>query len=989
MKTQISRDSFTSDKRYSGVYLQQGRMITDADWNEDAEIAKRRLDDALADTVVSGVPRAHGLQIQAVAGQPLALHRGRLYADGVGALVTSTRADPAQAFRLSEQTDLPLPAGVTPPTVSYRLYADVWERAVTSLEDPAQLRDPALHGADTGSRTQTMAQLKWCAPATDPEDPAANPPLGDAELTLTLRRQTAGLDPCDPCARDITVPPRIGNYLFRLEVHAVEGGPKNPTRLVLKWSSENGAEQHAAGGEPADFKGGDWTYEYFSARTEHLLGVHLAGGILPPAGQHPEGFSAGVLVEGFPAAPPAGSFPFVRRWDGYCILGRQGAVWSLAGGRERGVGLATDSDADADGHVALAGGSLGLQLSTLTLALDLTDQTFVAGDYWIAAVREAIHAPGDAVLSNANPAGVHHHYLLLATIDASGAAVPPDTNRQQRLDFPSLTSLAAKDVDYTANCPSGLFTAADDTVQKALDRVCSINATQVGFTKPCDTSVFKGVSPASINTVAKALALLCAVTADQISYANKPGCTALTGATTVQQALDLLCLRESGGGCRTTIGVGGDFPNLALAVKAFLQRGETRFCFCLLPGEHDAGGEISFDQGSGPDGEPLPPTFFALEGCGPASLLRPQNGLEFIGIASVRFSNFAIEMAAGKSLTIDKCEEAVIEGCTITILDHGAAPAIQMDATRTLRFAGNEVTALTTSSNLKSAVSIFAAEPSLSALFSSRLNAAEFARAAATASTALAKQTAAKRRDLATAIARQLTAAAQKLDGSPGLPGQASFQKVIDLLPTSGRTLDADLTKALAAVRSDLISDPSALAMVIFHSGADITLVDNYILGKLSFYDPPGEIVLTDAQLTRLRQLQLQGQIRLSGGGQKLVLTRNRVFGEIRLAGNLIIALRDATAQGARLPLALTNLLSIRLTDNFFGLGIDLLGTEATLAGNRMPDTARSAMVIANTAFYTGNHAAPSDGVFKVLSLALQSNAQTRDDLNAIVIKEP
>ena len=42
MKTQISRDSFNSDKRYSGVYLQQGRMITDADWNEETEISRRR-----------------------------------------------------------------------------------------------------------------------------------------------------------------------------------------------------------------------------------------------------------------------------------------------------------------------------------------------------------------------------------------------------------------------------------------------------------------------------------------------------------------------------------------------------------------------------------------------------------------------------------------------------------------------------------------------------------------------------------------------------------------------------------------------------------------------------------------------------------------------------------------------------------------------------------------------------------------------------------
>ncbi|MFP5289122.1 MAG: DUF6519 domain-containing protein, partial [Thermoanaerobaculia bacterium] len=70
MKTQISRDSFNRDKRYSGVYLQQGRMITDADWNEETEISRQRLADALADAVTSGVPRDNGLKLEAVANQP-------------------------------------------------------------------------------------------------------------------------------------------------------------------------------------------------------------------------------------------------------------------------------------------------------------------------------------------------------------------------------------------------------------------------------------------------------------------------------------------------------------------------------------------------------------------------------------------------------------------------------------------------------------------------------------------------------------------------------------------------------------------------------------------------------------------------------------------------------------------------------------------------------------------------------------------------------
>ena len=57
MKTQISRASDRPGRRYSGVYQQQGRMITDADWNELVEILKRRLDGALATSSAAAAAR--------------------------------------------------------------------------------------------------------------------------------------------------------------------------------------------------------------------------------------------------------------------------------------------------------------------------------------------------------------------------------------------------------------------------------------------------------------------------------------------------------------------------------------------------------------------------------------------------------------------------------------------------------------------------------------------------------------------------------------------------------------------------------------------------------------------------------------------------------------------------------------------------------------------------------------------------------------------
>ena len=54
MKTQRSRNTFDALKRYSGVYQQQGRMITDADWNELSDLLKERLNDVLRDVVGGG-----------------------------------------------------------------------------------------------------------------------------------------------------------------------------------------------------------------------------------------------------------------------------------------------------------------------------------------------------------------------------------------------------------------------------------------------------------------------------------------------------------------------------------------------------------------------------------------------------------------------------------------------------------------------------------------------------------------------------------------------------------------------------------------------------------------------------------------------------------------------------------------------------------------------------------------------------------------------
>ena len=82
------------------------------------------------------------------------------------------------------------------------------------------LRDPECMARDTTTRTQTMAQVKWCGAGFDPLCADVNPVLGDADCAWCC----AAWPPAPtlrPCADELELNDPVGNYLFRVEVHDV------------------------------------------------------------------------------------------------------------------------------------------------------------------------------------------------------------------------------------------------------------------------------------------------------------------------------------------------------------------------------------------------------------------------------------------------------------------------------------------------------------------------------------------------------------------------------------------------------------------------------------------------------------------------------------------------------------------------------------------------------------------------------------------------
>jgi hypothetical protein len=242
MKGDFSRPSGANGRSYAGVLHQQGRVWLDSDWNDEVFTRLERLRAETADMLgACAVPDPFtGFLIEPlgpgvvddfrIRGGPGA--QGRCYVDGVlchtgGSLYSNQPQFPDAAISnpLPHPT-IASPVGSPPSSLGAMLvYLEVWQRLITSLQDPA-LRERALGGPDTTARLETVSQVKvvklpdtllgpTCATAA-----AFLPKDGSGRLS-TLPPLDQG--PADPCR--IPDPESYTgreNALYRVEIH--DGG---------------------------------------------------------------------------------------------------------------------------------------------------------------------------------------------------------------------------------------------------------------------------------------------------------------------------------------------------------------------------------------------------------------------------------------------------------------------------------------------------------------------------------------------------------------------------------------------------------------------------------------------------------------------------------------------------------------------------------------------------------------------------------------------
>lgn len=460
MKGDFTRSTFKKKNHYSSVRMQQGRVQLDADWNEQMDIQTHLSQTEATDVIGrTGCPKyGGGFKVDALPdGSDLTISPGRIYVDGI----LCELEEPGATY--TKQPDFPNPPDVGPG--DYLVYLDVWQRHITALEDEG-IREKALGGPDTATRTKTIWQVKLQSPDNmdcNQIGPDWLPENVKKSGNLSARAKP-GEEPDDPCI----LPPQAGyrrleNQLYRVEIHksGIAGPLDDSNNATFKWSRNNGSItakvktingvgeieiSHSVPGRLDEFVSGQWielTDEDHELRGEK--GVFL--NILEKNGEK-------LTIETCPEdvgwdPNEFANNPKVRSWD---------SVGTLQ------VHIPTDNE----GFIHLEGG----------VEIKFEDgEDYQSGDYWFIPARSATgdiewpkHESDLTIQIFKAPDGIKHHYcqLALVNIDNNGFHFLQDC----RDFFPPLNEVTIGKGCCTFTVGDGISSFGDfDSIQDAVDKV--------------------------------------------------------------------------------------------------------------------------------------------------------------------------------------------------------------------------------------------------------------------------------------------------------------------------------------------------------------------------------------------------------------------------------------------------------------------------------------------------------------------------------------
>ncbi len=165
----ISRINFDAKKHYASARMQQGRVLTDDDWNEDKRIAEFERKESLIDIIGPYGTPDDGFHIENLrldldsSGNPnlinFDIEPGTMYLGGLKLDLETKETFRLQKDWLQQKISSSL-APIFVGKVQYDLvYMEAWQQAISATED-SSLFEVALGGPDTTTRLRNMRRVK-------------------------------------------------------------------------------------------------------------------------------------------------------------------------------------------------------------------------------------------------------------------------------------------------------------------------------------------------------------------------------------------------------------------------------------------------------------------------------------------------------------------------------------------------------------------------------------------------------------------------------------------------------------------------------------------------------------------------------------------------------------------------------------------------------------------------------------------------------------
>ncbi len=239
MQGDFSRLTFDPHNHYRGIYMQQGRVQLDADWNEQAALFNYLLETHIHALLgPSAAPQSNaGFAITLPDDQQeqkqqsnldVQISAGHYYVDGM-------LCENDSACHFTTQPDYP--ESTIPDNLKHYvlIYLDVWQRSLSAVEAPT-LYEVALGGIDTTLRLQHTWQVKLL-PLGNHHSLADTHHLHYEQIMALPEWQTLLQQQerkTQLRARLVDLGMTLDNQLYRVEIHAVQ-----KQNVTFKWSREN------------------------------------------------------------------------------------------------------------------------------------------------------------------------------------------------------------------------------------------------------------------------------------------------------------------------------------------------------------------------------------------------------------------------------------------------------------------------------------------------------------------------------------------------------------------------------------------------------------------------------------------------------------------------------------------------------------------------------------------------------------------------------